>query len=157
METQNVRQAMIKRVILILVIFAGVLQAQAKTKKFGTWIEAEFSKDIFQKLEFSIKPEVRLQDNFSVDEYLIDGQLTFKPTKFLRLAGAYRYTTDIKNEGNETFHRFAFDVLAKKEWNRLESSFRVRLTNYAEFDSENSKSNFLRYRLKFEYDLSNSG
>ncbi|MBN1819158.1 MAG: DUF2490 domain-containing protein [Prolixibacteraceae bacterium] len=154
-EVQSARQAMNKKLIILFLIILVVNQVQAKTKNFGTWVEAEFSKKIFKKLEFSFKPEVRFQDDFSVDEYMFDGQLTLKAAKFLRLAGAYRYNIDVRNKGNETYHRFAFDVLAKKDWNRLEGSFRTRFTDYTEFGEENSKSNFLRYQLKFEYDLKN--
>jgi len=144
-----------KRLILLFLILLGLLQAQAKTKRFGTWIEAEIAKDIFKKFEFTLEPEIRLQDNFSVDEYMINGKLTFKPAKFIRLSGAYRFITDVKNKGNERFHRFGFDVTGRKKWKRLEASIRARLTNYADFDSNNNKNNYLRYRLKFEYDIPN--
>ena len=144
-----------RKYLLFAVFLLSILASQAKTKKYGTWIEAEISKDIFKKLEFSFKPEIRLQDDFSVDEYLFDGKFTYKPKKYLRFAAAYRLTNDVKNKGNEIYHRFAFDGQLKKEWDRLEGTLRLRWTNYAEFDAETGKNNYLRYRLKFEYDIKN--
>jgi len=144
-----------RRSILFFLILLSFFQVHARTKKFGTWIEAEFSKEIFKKLEFTLAPEVRLQDDFTVDEYFVEGELTFKPADFLRLSAAYRYLIDVKKNDNEQFHRFAFDAMGKKEWNRLEGSLRVRLTNYPEFETDNSKNEYLRYRLNFEYNLRN--
>jgi hypothetical protein len=144
------------KIVLCAILILSVIQIQGKTKKIGTWIELEVTKDIFKKVEFSVKPEVRLQDDFSVDEYFIEGQITYKPVKYLRFAGAYRLAQNIKKKGTETFHRFAFDAHAKNEWKRLEGAFRIRYTNYAEFETVNEKSNYLRFRFKFEYDLKNS-
>lgn len=144
-----------RRCFLFFLILLSFLQVHAKTKRFGTWIEAEFSKEIFKKLEFTLAPEVRLQDDFTVDEYFMDGDLTYKPVDFLRLSAAYRYLINVKKSGNEHFHRFAFDAMGKKEWNRLEASLRLRFTNYPEFEADNNKNEYLRYRLKFEYDLRN--
>jgi hypothetical protein len=143
-----------KRCILFFLILLSFLQVHAKTKRFGTWIEAKFSKDIFKKLEFTLAPELRLQDDFTVDEYLMDGDLTFKPVDFLRLSAAYRYLINVKKSENEHYHRFALDAMGKKEWKRLEGSLRFRLTNYPEFEANNNdKNEYLRYRLKFEYDI----
>jgi hypothetical protein len=142
---------------IILALFSlCIFQIQAKTKKFGTWIEASVSKEILKKLEFSLNPEVRLQDDFSVDEYMIEGELAYKPAKFLRVGAAYRISKEVKKNSTETFHRFSFYTQAKKDWNRLEGSFRLCYTNYSEADVEATKSNYLRYRLKLVYDLKNS-
>jgi|WetSurMetagenome_2_1015567.scaffolds.fasta_scaffold127245_2 hypothetical protein len=142
--------------IFLVLFFLVILQINAKTKKFGTWINAEITKDIFKKLEFGIKPELRLQDNFAVDEYLVEGELVYKPVKFLRLGAAYRFSQEMKKSSTLTTHRFSFYSLAKKDWRRLEGSFRFCFSNYSEMDEETQKSNYFRYRLKFSYDLKNS-
>ena len=82
--------------------------------------------------EFSIVPEVRFQDDYSVDEYMFDGVLSWEPVKFLKLAAAYRINTNIKNKADETTHRLAFDAQAKKELGRVEASLRARFTNYTD-------------------------
>jgi hypothetical protein len=143
-----------KKLFIILLASAfGITSVQAKTKKFGTWLEAEFSKDIVKRLEFSFTPEVRLQDDFSVDEYMAEFGLTYKPFKFLNIGSSYRLSKDIKNSGTETFHRFAIDATGKKEFGRFESSLRLRYTNYSENEDTDLKSNFFRPKVKLVYDI----
>lgn len=126
----------------------------AKTEEFGTWIEFEVSKKLFKKLEFSIVPEVRLQDDWTVDEYMIDGRLAYEPFKFLELEAAYRYNVNIKRKETEIFNRFAFDLTGKHDFGRFESSLRTRLTNYIDDDDE--KSNYFRTKLKLAYNIKES-
>lgn len=142
--------------ILLLAIVFFISTAQAKTKKFGTWIEAEVTKDIIKKLELSFVPEIRLQDDFSVDEYMGEIGLTYKSAKFFNLGASYRLSKDIKKSSTLTFHRFALNALGKKEWKRIEGSLRLRFTNYSEAEDEDVKNNYLRPRLKFVYDIKNN-
>jgi len=69
--------------------------AQAKTEKFGTWIELSFSKKFLKDFEFSIIPEFRLQDDFTMDEYIFEGKLGYGLLKYLDVAVAYRYNTNV--------------------------------------------------------------
>lgn len=145
---------MIKRNLFLVLIFCvGIYSAQAKTKKFGTWIELEFSKEFLKKFEVSFIPEFRFQDDFTVDEYMFDGKLSYEPVDFLSLAATYRINTDVKNNGNETLSRFAFDATATKEWGRLEASLRARYTNYFELDDTDPDKKYFRPRAKLEYDI----
>ena len=141
-----------KRIVSVLIIFFVTLTAQGKTKQFGTWVELEFTKSFLKDFEFSLVPEIRFQDDFSVDEYMFDGVLSWEPVKFLKLAAAYRINTNVKKKEDETAHRLAFDVQAKKEIGRLEASFRTRFTNYTD-QGDDEPGNFLRPRIKFEYDI----
>lgn len=143
-----------KRILfLFFILLISVSIVQAKTKEFGTWMEFEFSKEIFKKFEISLIPEIRLQDDFTVDEYLIDGKLSFEPVKFLNFAVAYRINTNVKNKGNETSKRFALDATGKQEFERFEASLRTRYTNFTEVEEGDSKSNYFRPRLKLKYDI----
>lgn len=138
---------------LVLTIFAvvfGVITAQAKTEKFGTWIELEFRKDFLENFSFSLVPEIRFQDQFKVDEYMIQGKLSYDVFSFLSVAGTYRLGTEIKNKGNVSYSRFALDAQASTDINRLELSLRGRFTNFSELDEEES-SKYLRPRIKLEY------
>lgn len=138
-----------------LLLFAAVFlvfSAHAKTEKFGTWIELEFRKDFLKRFAFSITPELRLQDQFNPDEYLVQAKLTADPFSFLSLAGAYRVGTEIKNKGNEKYHRYAFDATFSQKFGRFEGSLRGRVTNYTD-SSEDDPGTFIRSRTKLEYDL----
>jgi hypothetical protein len=144
-----------KKTVLFLVIGfgLGIFAGQAKTKKFGTWVELEISKEFLKKFEFAFIPEIRFQDDFTVDEYLFDSQLSFKPAKFISLAATYRLNTNVKKNDNETTSRFAFDATGKKEWGRFETAFRIRATNYIELDEQEDPGVYFRPRLKVEYDI----
>jgi len=138
---------------LTVILLICVSSIQAKTKKFGTWIEFEFSKELFKKFEISLIPEIRLQDDFMVDEYLIDGKLSYQPVKFLNFAAAYRINTDLKNKGNEVSKRFVFDANGKKELGRVEASLRTRFTNYTDVEEGDNHSKYFRPRVKLKYDI----
>lgn len=143
----------LRRLILFLVFFFIGISSFSKTKKYGTWIEFEFSKEFLDKFELSFIPEIRFQDDFTVDEYMFDGKLTYSPIKFLDLAAIYRVKTNIKNKGNETLGRFAFDATLEKELGRFQVSLRGRFTNYLELEEDDSDKKYFRPRLKLEYDI----
>lgn len=141
------------RFILILIFCLGFFSVEGKTKKFGTWVELEFSKELLKKFEVSLISEFRFQDNLTVDEYMFDGKLSYEPVKFLNFAAIYRVNTDVKNSGNVTLGRFAFDANAKKEFGRFDASVRARYTNYFELDEGDPDKKYFRPRVKLEYDI----
>lgn len=138
--------------LLSFLIFS--FTSQAKTKHFGTWIDFELEKKITKKIDFSLIPELRLEDNFDVDEYLLEGKLSVEPVKFLSFAAGYRINNNIKKNSNEWTNRFSLDAIGSKEFGRWDPSLRLRFSNYSDFDEEtDQKSNFLRYRAKLGYDI----
>ncbi|MBW6534883.1 MAG: DUF2490 domain-containing protein [Mariniphaga sp.] len=140
-----------KRILFIIILFiVGTSAGFSKTEKFGTWIELEFRKDFLKKFSFSIVPELRFQDQFQLDEYMVQGKLSYDVFSFFSLAGTYRVGIEIKNKGNVSYSRFALDAQASKEINRFEVSLRGRFTNFSELENENS-SKYIRPRVKLEY------
>lgn len=135
----------------VLFLFYFIFSGYAKTDKFGTWIELEFTKKIFKDFEFSIIPEVRFQDDFTIDKYQFDAKLGYEPFKFLNLAVAYRIKTNVKGKGNETTNRFVFDITGKEDFGRVGASLRTRVTNYS--DDADIKTTFIRPRIKLVYDI----
>lgn len=141
-----------KRNLLIVVfILLGIVSAQAKTEKYGTWLEFEFTKKLFEKFELSFIPDIRLQDDFTVDKYQFDAKLSYEPIKYLEFAAAYRVKTNVKEKGNEVTHRFVLDGTAKVKMGRFKPSFRTRYVGYNNVDDE--KVALLRPRLKVAYDI----
>lgn len=141
--------------ILILVALATLfsnLKLTAQSENFNTWIELEFKKEVLNNLSFSLSPEIRLEDQFKVNEFLFQGKLEYKIFKFLEFNGAYRINTEVKKKGNETYYRWAFDAQAKQDIARFEAMARGRLTNYTDSGDE-SPGNYFRPRLKLKYDI----
>lgn len=140
-----------RNLLIVLLILTGLGAAQAKTEKFGTWVELEFAKKFFKKFEFSFIPDVRFQDDFTVDKYQFDGKLSYEPIKFLEFAAIYRVKTNVKNKENEVTHRMVLDATGKVEIGRFKPSFRARYVSYHNVDDK--KVSTLRPRIKVVYDI----
>lgn len=143
-----------KRIIILALGLFSVFSVSAKTEEFGTWIELEFTKEFLKRFEFSIIPDFRLQDDFTVDKYQFDAKLSYAPFKFLELATAYRIKTNVKEKGNEVTNRLIFDAAAKADVGRFTPSFRTRFVTYKNVDDE--RVSVIRPRVKVAYDIKGS-
>lgn len=143
-----------KRLLLIVIIlFTSFSVVLAKTEKFGTWIELTFTKKFLKKFEFSIIPELRLQDDFTVDEYIFEGKLGYQPYKFLGFAAAYRLDTNVKKKGNELSQSAVFDVTGRTNFYRFKGSLRTRFTNDTDGGDVPWDSFYFRPRAKLAYNI----
>ena len=143
-----------KRLLLSLFIFLiGFSIAHAKTEKFGTWIEVDITKKFLKDFEFSIIPELRLQDDFTIDEYIFEGKLGYDPFKFLGFAAAYRFNTNVKNNEDEISHSAVFDVTGKTDIKRFNASLRARFTNDSDGGDVPWESYYFRPRAKLSYNI----
>lgn len=141
------------RIVLLVFLISVLNVAHAKTEKFGTWIELEFTKKIKKKFEFSLIPEFRLQDDFAMDEYIFEGKLAYEPLKFLDLAASYRYNTNVKAKGNEISHSLVFDATGKTKFNRFKASLRTRFANETDSGDNPLNEYFFRPRAKLQYNI----
>jgi hypothetical protein len=144
--------AMMKQLILFFVLLITGTASHAITENYGTWIELEFRKDFLKKFNFNLTPELRMKERFQVDEYMIQGQLSYNAFSFLSIAGAYRIGTDIKKKENVNFSRIAFDLQASQGINRFSASLRTRFTSNSDSGSDEPGSYF-RPRLKVDYNI----
>lgn len=143
-----------KRILfLFFILLISYNITQAKTEKFGTWIELEFTKKFLKDFEFSIIPEFRLQDNFTMDEYILEGKLSYEPFKYLNLATSYRYNTNVKTKGNEISHSLVFDATGKIKFNRVKASLRARFSNETDSGDIPLDVYYFRPRVKFQYNI----
>jgi len=146
-----------KRVFLILVIlFVSYNTINAKTEKFGTWIELTFTKKILKDFEFSIIPEFRMQDDFTLDEYILEGKLGYEPIKYFEIATSYRYNTNVRDKGNEVSHNIVFDATGKVKFDRFDTSLRARFTNDSDSGDIPWETFYFRPRAKLKYNIKGS-
>ena len=144
------------RYFLLFFLLLTFISTYSKTKKFGTWIELEFNKELSKKWELSFIPEIRLQDDLSVDEYIFEGKRGYEPFKFLGFAAAYRYNTNVTNSGNVSFHSAVFDITGSTEFDRFDASLRTRITNDTDGGDVPWKTFYFRPRVKLQYNIKGS-
>jgi hypothetical protein len=139
--------------LFALILFAGkTSEAQEVENEYQSRTELKLSYKPLKKIKLSFTPEFRFDENFSLDKYLFEGGLEYKPLKFLELEATYRYVINPReNKGTEYFNRFAFSATAKKEFNRFEPAFRLRYSNDA--DDDITDKEFLRYKASLDYDI----
>ncbi len=107
-----------------------------------------------KKLSLILTPEFRLDEQFSLDKYLIETEAEYKPIKLISLSAAYRFIGNPRdNKDTEYFHRYDLSVKAKKQFGRFEPELRIRYSNYADDDATNE--DYLRYKASLEYDIPN--
>ena len=151
----------VRELLLLLgVLFAGQTysqttenESQAIENDFQTRAEVKLSFSPIKKFKITFIPELRMDESFDIDKYLLETELSYKPIKDLSLSGSYRFVSNPRDtKATEYLHRFALTAEYSKSIKRWEPSFRIKYTNYTEdaFDGE-----FLRYRAKLEYDIKN--
>ncbi|WP_319501849.1 DUF2490 domain-containing protein [uncultured Draconibacterium sp.] len=145
------------RLILTIVFVISILAtprtfAQETENEFQTRTKLDMSFKPVKKVKFTITPELRYEDDFSLDKYLLEGILEYKASKLFTLGASYSLVGNVRDEKDtEYFSRYAFSATAQKEFGRFESSLRLMYSNYADDDVDDK--NFLRYRAKVKYDI----
>jgi hypothetical protein len=153
MKFKNFSAMKIRYSLLVLLLLISI-SGFSKTKKFGTWMEFEFNKKIIKHLDFSFIPEVRFNDNFAFDEYILEGKLNYELFKYLEFAGSYRYNSEIKDKGNKISHSAVLDITGKTGFDRFDASIRTRFTNDASGDE--LRTFYFRPRAKLSYNIKGS-
>ncbi len=140
-------------VLIIIILCIGNSVIQAKTDKFGTWIELTFTKKFLKDFEFSFIPEIRLQDDFKVDVYILEGKFTYEAFPFLDLSTSYRYNTNVKDKNNEVSNIILFDATGKTKYKRFAGSLRLRFTNDYDTSDIPWETFYFRPRAKLKYNI----
>ncbi len=142
-----------KFAFIILLLFVSTKnQAQEIETDFQTRTSLDLSFKPIKKLKLSFTPELRFDENFSLDKYLFEGGAEYKVLKFLELGASYRFGVNPRdNKDTEYFNRFSFGATAKKDFSRFESAFRLRYTNDA--DDGTSSENYMRYKASVDYNI----
>jgi hypothetical protein len=141
------------RILLFLMatLYAGGAFSQTVSNDFQTRTEVKLSYQPLDKLSLSLNPEIRWDESFQVDKYMLESGISYEPVKGLSLGGSYRFIINPRTtKATEYLHRFALFTSYKKKIERFEPSLRIKYTNYTE---DASQGEFLRYRAKLEYDI----
>lgn len=144
------------KTILTIMLGLGVLTTdlalgQSIENEFQTRTEVKLSLDLTKKFTLSVIPEVRWNESFNVDKYLLESRIEYKAIKGLSVSGGYRFIINPRNtQSTEYLHRFAFAADYGLKIQRWKPSLRIKYTNYTE---DASIGDYLRYRAKLKYDI----
>lgn len=139
--------------IVLLFLFSSA-KAQEVENEFQARTSITLSKKLLKNLKLSISPEIRFDDDFSIDKYVLEGKLTYKLSKTFSLGAGYRfYSNKRENKDTENYGRFSFSGKYEKKFDRFEPSLRIKYSNYSDDESD---TDMLRYKAGLKYDIKNS-
>ena len=149
-----------KQNIFIAILLVALLAAASKSyaqetiNELQTRTSLDLSFKPFKKVKFTLSPELRFDENFSLDKYLIEGEVEYKIWKPFSVAARYGFVANLRNKKNtEYLGRYAFSAQIEKEFKHFEPSLQIMYSNYADDDVDDK--NFLRYKAGIKYDIPN--
>ncbi len=150
------RELLVITFLLIFSLFTNHIMGQEN--EWNSWANISLTKNINKKLSLSFSPEVRLTEQYKVDEYFFEAGLDYKLLKFLNIGGSYRYiVNERETKSTEYLGRFALDLTGEYNLKKLKFQLRTKYCQYNDFDSDkDSNDPYLRYRLKLKYNISKS-
>ena len=139
--------------LVLSLLSMAVVSAQETENTYQTRVEYQLQYKPVKKLGFSLTPEMRFNEAFNTDRFLLESRVEYELFKFLELGGSYRFISNPRDEKDtEYLHRVAFDATLKKKVNRWRFSLRGRYTDYTE---DNSDGSFFRLKAKAKYNINN--
>ena len=141
--------------LLIILLLNFKANAQEVENNFQTRTSVEFSFKPIKNFKLNFTPELRFDENISLDKFLFEGEAVYKPIESFSFDASYRLGGNLRDhKDTEYFNRFAISATASKVFNRFEPSLRLRYSNDADDDINNDQ--FLRYKVSLNYNIKNS-
>ena len=137
---------------IILALLPLSLTAQTTVNEYKTWTNFKISTRILKdKVRLHLSPEIRFNQDFSIDKYFIESGVRYNPFDFLCFGTSYRFIGNNRNnQSTEYLHRYSFEATIEKKIKRFEPKFRLQFTNYSD---ENLEEKYLRYKPSVQYDI----
>lgn len=130
------------------------LSAQELDSDYQSRLSTTLRFDLTKDLKLNVTPELRFDDEFTLDKSLLETELEYKALKHLSLSTAYRFVINNRaNKDTEYLHRIALGATVKKKIMRFTPGFKLSYSNYA--DDDVSDKAFLRYKGFLKYDIPN--
>ena len=142
--------------LLLLLIFATSAKAQDTEDDdveniFQSRQSLSLSTKLGKNLKVSITPELRLDENFSLDKYLLEGNIDYKIWDHFSLGAGYRlYANKRDTKSTEYDNRFLMSLKYKKSFNGFDPSVKISYTNDSDDDSDR---NLFRYKGQLKYNI----
>ena len=130
-------------------------QILAQTKDAGLWIDAGFSRELGERFDLSVSPEIRLDENLTRWSRLFaDASLEYKYNKHFSLSAAYR--GGLRNDGVQVDgrHRMQYGLGLKQKWDDWTLHYQSRVQfaiNAAWSDADVDFNTTWRNRVTVKY------
>ncbi len=151
-----------KRLFPFIMLLFISFSVYAQTEDFGIWYSAGGSLALTRSLDFKIEGDIRTYQNASkIDEGFGEAGLSLQVLRFLSVAGSYRLTSKIEDDGNFYLrHKFFLDLKAKKDIGRFGFSCRLRdeheVKTYIKHTDDEFPDDYLRVKLEATYNIPKS-
>lgn len=136
---------------VFLLLLTCSLQAQEVEDELQTRTSFTASTKLFKDFKISISPELRFDEDFSLDKYLVETELSYKLFKSFSLGAGYRLYADLKDsKSTEYNNRFSLSAKYEGSFYQFDPSFKIMYTNFSD-DQEDSK--LFRYKAAVKYNI----
>lgn len=148
---------MCKKIWVVSILFFSFISGFAQQKDFQTWVNAEFSGELFNKIDIEIVPEIRIANNSSfVKSLLTDFDLSYPLNDYIRFGAQYRL--EQKNTIEDISYIVnRFGIYGRVDFQVDKFRFNYRTVYQQEYEGINHRENshipFLehRHRLAVSY------
>ena len=149
-----------KRILLLLLVCFFTCYAFSQAiNDAGLWASLNLEKKVSKRLEFVLTQSIRIKENYSsVNLFYTDIGMGIKPFGFMKVVFSYRAIQKARLDETYSFrHRLTMDVVLKRKFGRVVTSFRQRLQTQVSnvYSSETGKLPewLAREKLEIKYDL----
>ena len=155
----NNRKVRVSGILVCLYAFllTGNVSAQEIENQVQFRSTAAFSKKIAPKLKIELEPELRWNYSEGFDRFLLNGQLEYKPIKYLEVSAGYRLVRDRNDEEEinkyDKYHRYQFGATGQIELFDFKPSLRLMYTDNSDDSESDDRNNFIRYKMSLEYNI----
>jgi hypothetical protein len=141
------------RILVVLLLCVSRLCAQ--TKDAGLWMDVGFSRELGDRFELSVSPELRLDENLTRWSRLFaDASLEYKYNKNFSLSAAYRGGAGNDGVHVDGRHRMQYGLGVKQKWNDWTVQYHSRVQfalNAAWSDADVDFNTTWRNRVTVKY------
>ncbi len=143
------------RISLALALFLCATRLYSQTKDAGLWIDIGLSRELGERFELSVSPELRLDENLTRwSRIFADASLEFKFNKHFTLSAAYRGGASNDGIHVDSRHRMQYGLGVKQKWNDWTLQYHSRLQfalNAAWSDADVDFNTTWRNRVTVKY------
>lgn len=146
------KKQQILRLLFLLIPLSPFAQTTEVSNDFESRMNAElkYENETLKKTSFYLEESFRLDEDFTPTKLILGFKVKQKIAPFLSISGRYRLAFLL--DDNATQNLFTLSAIINKNYNRLETRYRIRYTNDTD-DRQNIDDTFIRFRAMGKYDI----